>query len=99
VSADEASSQPPYVDLRWLGARVPHAVSYRSEPVTGRTTALLTQGVNAQIAVSGSIVGLAPIGPALNVSSSDASVPAQQASITAVVGMLQSWQKVQHVVP
>jgi hypothetical protein len=99
VSADEASSQPPYVDLRWLGARVPHAVSYRSEQATGRTTALLTPGLKAQVAVSGSIVGSAPIGPALNVSSSDASVPAQQASITAVVGMLQSWQKVQHVVP
>src|ERR1700730_4877596 len=26
-------SQPPYVDLRWLGAKLPHAVSYRSEPV------------------------------------------------------------------
>ena len=25
--------QPPYVDLRWLGAKLTHAVSYRSEPV------------------------------------------------------------------
>jgi hypothetical protein len=32
-----------------------------------------------------------------NTSASDASVPAQQASVDAVMGMLTTWQKAQHV--
>jgi hypothetical protein len=34
-----------------------------------------------------------------NVSASDVSVPAQQASVDAVIGMLTTWQKAQHVAP
>src|SRR6266851_2121297 len=49
-----APPQPPYVDLRWLGAKVPHAVSYRDEagrPITqtDAATPLLTQQVKAQM--------------------------------------------------
>jgi hypothetical protein len=34
-----------------------------------------------------------------NASPSDASVPAQQASVEAVIGMLTTWQKAQHAAP
>ena len=53
---------------------------------------------------SNSISGLVLIKPAFgNVSASEASVPAQQASVNAVLTMLSSWQnssqRAQHVVP
>jgi len=96
--------QQPYVDLRWLGARLPHAVLYRSEPVhttkpDGVPGPLLAQPT-AHIAASGSVTSAAPITAMLgNGSTSDSSVPAQQASVDAVMGMLTTWQKVQHVAP
>jgi hypothetical protein len=89
--------QRPFVDLRWLGARLPHAVSYRNEPARaakpdGQPAALVT--------ASGSVISAAPITAMLgNASASDASVPAQQASVDAVMGMLTTWQKAQHVAP
>jgi hypothetical protein len=50
--------------------------------------------------VSSSIRGLVTIKPMLdNGSGSEASVPAQQASVNAVIDMLSSWQKAQHVAP
>jgi hypothetical protein len=54
----------------------------------------------ALVATSSSIGSLAPTKPVIgNVSSSEASVPAQQASVNAVMSMLSSWQKAQHVAP
>jgi hypothetical protein len=97
--------QPPYVDLRWLGVRLPRAVSYRSEPArTAKQAELpmpfLAQQTGTSMTVSGSITSAAPIMPVLgNGGSGDASVPAQQASVNAVMGMLSSWQKAQHVAP
>jgi hypothetical protein len=96
--------QLPYVDLRWLGARLPHAVSYRSEAAGAAKPASRQMPFFGQqaalVATSSSIGGLAPIMPVIgNASSSEASVPAQQASVNAVMGMLSSWQKVQHVAP
>jgi len=104
-----AGAQRPYVDLRWLGARLPRTVSYRAEaaregnlvgqavpvsgPVLGRQMALAV--------ASGSAVVAAPIvGPTLSSASvAQGSVAAQQASVDAVIGMLTSWQKAQHVAP
>jgi hypothetical protein len=99
--------QPPYVDLRWLGARLPHAVSYQSEPARRAKPSdsqpqfygqLVAQGI-----ASNSISGLVGIKPVFDkIGGSSASVPAQQASVNAVMGMLSSWQnsqKGQHVVP
>lgn len=96
--------QPPYVDLRWLGARLPHAVSYRSEPVGAVQPAnpqMPFFGQQAAHAATPSSIGsLTQTKPMIgNVSSSDASIPAQQASVNAVMGMLSSWQKAQHVAP
>jgi hypothetical protein len=99
--------QPPYVDLRWLGARLPHAVSYRSEPARAAKLVDLQPHFFGQPASQGIasnlISGLVAIKPAFGkASASDASVPAQQASVNAVMGMLSSWQnsqKAQHVAP
>ena len=101
-------SQPPYVDLRWLGAKLPHAVSYRSEPapaakLADSQTPFFGQ-LAADVTASGSIGGFTTIEPALdNASGIEASVPAQQASVNAVMDMLGSWQnsweKAQHVAP
>ena len=104
--------QPPYVDLRWLGAKLMHAVSYQSEPA--RAARLVDSQpqffgqLATQVISSSSISGLVAIKPVFDkASASDASVPAQQASVTAVMGMLSSWQnisqnsfqKAQHVGP
>jgi hypothetical protein len=99
--------QPPYVDLRWLGARLPHTVSYQSEPARRAKPSdsqppfygqLVAQGI-----ASDSISGLVGIKPVFDkIGGSSASVPAQQASVNAVMGMLSSWQnsqRGQHVVP
>ncbi len=104
LAASSAAPQPPFVDLRWLGTRLPRAVSYRSEPTheakpTGLPMRLLTQPT-AHIVASGSIISAAPITATFgNTSSSEGSVPAQQVSVDAVMAMLSSWQKAQHVAP
>jgi hypothetical protein len=97
-------SQPPYVDLRWLGARLQRALSYRTEsaptaePVDLQTPSFGEQA--ARVPASRSIRSLAAIKPASdNSSGSYASVPAQQASVNAVMDILSSWQKAQHVAP
>jgi hypothetical protein len=107
---DDAATpmQPPYVDLRWLGARLPRAVSYQSEPAPGAKRADSQPLFFGQLApdatTSGSVVNFPTSQPVLNNASvSDASVPAQQASVNAVMDMLNSWQssqeKAQHVAP
>jgi hypothetical protein len=100
-----APPQPPYVDLRWLGAKVPHAVAYGGKTkyagtVMDASMPLLTQHVTAQMTASGSVTSAAPITPMFgSAGASDGSVPAQQASVNAVMGMLHSWQKVRHAAP
>jgi len=110
--ADAATPrQPPYVDLRWLGARLPRTVSYRSGPVPAAKPDDLTATFRSQVrsqlqggAVSSGLrSGAAPIamtsGNGGSSGSSESSVPAQQASVDAVLGMLTSWQKAQHGAP
>jgi hypothetical protein len=104
LTDSSTAPQRPFVDLRWLGARLPHTVSYRSEPAHAAKPDALTGSLLAQptvhVAGSGSIINAAPITAMFgNASASDASVPAQQASVDAVIGMLTSWQKAQHVAP
>jgi hypothetical protein len=98
-----ASPTLPFVDLRWLGARLPRAVSYRSEAV--RPANVFPQMVPTQqrvgkVVASGSGIGdvsmILPIGYA---SAADASIPAQQASVDVVLGLLASWQKAEHGTP
>jgi hypothetical protein len=92
-SGDAASSrQPPFADLRWLGARVPRIVAYRDGASTGaQLVDADVAGRSEQRTSGGGTAGASASG-------SPASVPAQQASVEAVIGMLTSWQA-QHVAP
>jgi hypothetical protein len=99
-------AQPPYVDLRWLGAKLTHAVSYQSEPTVAAKVVDSQPSFYGQLAGNGiasdSISSLVAIKPVVGKArGGDASVPAQQASVTAVMGMLSAWQnssqKAQHV--
>jgi hypothetical protein len=97
--ADMATpAQPPYVDLRWLGVRLPHAVTYRSDPPRiakqDDVAMPILSSQSATMMPSGAVLNSSPIAlvPG-SASSSEASVPAQQASVNAVMGMLISWQK------
>ncbi len=103
----------PFVDLRWLGVRVPRVVAYRSEtvrpvgagdansavPVVARQMAGWMSGQMGAVAEPGSIISAAPIVISSNASLSEGSVPAQQASVGAVMEMLGSWEKARHVAP
>jgi hypothetical protein len=93
-------------------ARLPRAVSYQNEPAPGAKPADSQPLFFGQLApdatASGSVVSFPTSQPVLNNTSlSDASVPAQQASVNAVMDMLSSWQnswqslreKAQHVAP
>jgi hypothetical protein len=97
--------QRPFVDLRWLGTKLPRVVSYRSESThaakpAGAPRSFLEPQQMASVATSGSITTVAPIAPMLgDASPSDASVPAQQASVDAVMSMLSSWQRAHHAAP
>jgi hypothetical protein len=99
--------QPPFVDLRWLGVKLPHAVSYSSETGHAATANAVagsfvaqTQQEMVQAAAAGLITGAAPVTLMAGSSSrGEASVPAQQASVDAVIGMLTTWEKAQHGAP
>jgi hypothetical protein len=86
------AAQPPYVDLRWLGTRVPRAVVYAAQPARR-----VGASARAEVAADGGSVGVAPIVVMGN--GEQSSVPSQQASVDAVVGMLMGWQRVQHGAP
>ena len=99
-----APSQPPYVDLRWIGAKIQHTVSYRNDPVPA-VKAVDLQALSAaqQLAGTSALRSIRSPAPATGVSDnagrSEASVPAQQASVNAVMDMLNLWQKAQHAAP
>jgi hypothetical protein len=95
---------PPAVDLRWVGAKLLHPVSYASEtghsarPVN-RPSHAVAAGQTGHGLVAGSVSSAAPIA-VLSASESpgSATVPGQQASVDEIVGMLKSWPKVQRAV-
>lgn len=93
----------PFVDLRWLGARLPRAVSYRDEAVRpANTFPQLSPGQQRveTVVASGARAGDVPIILPLGYSSAaEASTPAQQASVEAVLGLLTTWQKAEHGTP
>ncbi len=102
LAANSSARQaPPAVDLRWVGAKLLHTVSYGSgveEPVN--SSSQTARGVvQAHGLAAGSVIEVAPI----TVSSAlerpgSASVPSQEAAVDTVVAMLTSWQKAQHAV-
>jgi hypothetical protein len=90
----------PFVDLRWLGARLRRTISYRSEPVGPASIFPQSEATAQQVVTAGSAVSdMSVIVPLGYRSASDASIPAQQASVDVVLGLLSSWQKAQHVTP
>jgi hypothetical protein len=114
-AVDDAATprQPPYADLRWLGARLPRAVRYSNGPAPAAKPDDLSASFRSQLrsqlpgtsvaVASGLRSGAAPLammaGNGGSSGSSGSSVPAQQASVEAVLGMLTSWQKAQHGAP
>ncbi|WP_353069660.1 hypothetical protein RBB75_04250 [Tunturibacter empetritectus] len=101
-------SSSSFVDLRWLGARLPRTVAYRSEavrpastfPQLGATGPGATGQQAGQVVAAGSVGReVSPVQPLGYTNASDASTPAQQASVDVVLGLLNSWQKAQHVTP
>lgn len=101
-----SSTVPQYsvADLRWIGAELLRPISYEAASVqASHRSALPTPFVAPPIVVAvAEGVSRADI-PATSAStgSSDksaASIPAQQASVDAVIGMITSWQKAQHSV-
>jgi hypothetical protein len=95
---------PPSVDLRWVATKLLHPVSYGRETAREAHRAsesghAVAEGQTVHALVAGSVGSTAPV---TTLSASDspgsASVPAQQASVDLIVGMLTSWQKVQHAV-
>lgn len=94
VSAAASARQPvTMADLRWLGAKLPHSVSYRLQSALSATPLTLPQEMSAPSAVTTGAElithSIAPEGD----SSSRTSIPVQQASIDALVRLLISWQK------
>ena len=100
-----APLQSPFVDLRWIGARLPRNVTYRSEtarPVEAgelHASSVAQKTMQGEVAVAGSIINAAPIVMSTGASLSEGSVPAQQASVSAVMEMLVSWEGARHVAP
>jgi hypothetical protein len=100
--AESATAPPslPFVDLRWLGARLSRTVAYRSEPVRPANTFPQSGATQQQVVTAGSAVNdVSMIQPLGYSGVADASIPAQQASVDVVLGLLHSWQKAQHVTP
>ncbi len=80
---------PPAVDLRWVGAKMSRPVAYASEARAVKTADPVKASRSAVRAVAGTVEA-APV-TGLSVGPGQASVPTQQASVDAVVGMLSSW--------
>lgn len=103
LATSSSQAALPYVDLRWLGVKLPRAVSYRKGPAP--TESSVRQGVTvhqpiAYAAVSGTRSSVAPIVMTLgDASPSDASVPSQEASVNTVLDMLKTWQRAPNVAP
>jgi hypothetical protein len=105
VAGSSARVAPPAVDLRWVGAKLLHSVSYSGGRTRGVGSAVeraqpRARGVAAAPgSAAGSTAGSAAgseAGGALSEGPGEASLPAQQASVDVVVGMLTSWQKAQY---
>jgi hypothetical protein len=101
-----ARQAPPAVDLRWVGTKVLHPVSYVSASAAADSASLPAPAVAQGQAVrslvadsSGSIASVTALGSDSSGSGlGSGSVRGQEAAVDVVVGMLASWQKVEHAV-
>jgi hypothetical protein len=93
VAGSSWRTAPPAVDLRWVGVKLLHPVSYSS----GQAQTVRSAGrLGASQAHTVAVAGGSEAAPSLSEGPGEASVPSQQASVDAVVGMLTSWQKAQY---
>ena len=92
-----------YVDLRWLGARLARGVSYRREDAGGRRSGLLPEGMMARpevlVAPGPGVVGVMAVIAPVSGDAAGGSIPAQQASVGAVLEMLEGWERTRHAGP
>jgi hypothetical protein len=91
-STTSAASQVPVVDLRWLGARLLHPVSYTLHAPMLPTPLTLSQQISPVHADE--LIADATTMEADN--DNRASVPVQQAPVNTVVKLLASWQRTTH---
>jgi hypothetical protein len=97
----------PAVDLRWVGTKVRHPVSYASASSAAAASQPAHAAAQARTVGSLAADSSGSVGPvtvsasdstALGTGSGSASEPGQEAPVDVVVGMLASWQKVEHAV-
>lgn len=94
--ATGSTAQYPVADLRWIGAKLLHPVSYRAvsphpDHRAGTPVSLLRPQVIAQAGSFGVESANVMVEP-MSISSGGSAPPAQQTPVQAVVGMLRSWQ-------
>lgn len=103
LAATSAPPAAPFVDLRWLGVKLQRPVSYRTGPAPTKDPvrqATMAHQQTAYATVLGTRSSVAPIIVQLgNANPSEVSIPAQEASVDAVLDMLTTWQKAPHVAP
>jgi hypothetical protein len=87
LAAAEANPPVPMADLRWLGAKVLHTVSYVLQaPLSSAPLTVGEQTVSSDNPIVNPIVSAED-------GSSRASTPVQQATVDTVVKLLSSWKK------
>jgi hypothetical protein len=91
AAGSSARVSPPAVDLRWVGVKILHPVSYSGGAV--RSARPAGQVVGAQPRARAAVAADSAAGSPLGTEAVSVSLPAQQASVDVVVGMLTSWQK------
>jgi hypothetical protein len=96
LTAASAPPAVPFVDLRWLGVKLQRAVSYRTGPAPKADPSRRPTTAQQPIAFAAA-PGTRTVAPIIvslgNASPSDASVPAQEASVNVVLDLLNTWQK------
>lgn len=91
-SDTSTGASEPVADLRWVGAKLARTVIYRSSAASSAAvtpTALAPHAATAAGLASRTIHTLAD---APSETTSEASTPAQEASVSTVVGMIRSWE-------
>jgi hypothetical protein len=99
---------PPAVDLRWVGTKLLHPVSYASASAAANSASqpahAAAQGPTMRSLAADSSGSAGPVATSVSDStgsgspSGSATLPGQEAPVDVVVGMLASWQKVEHAV-
>ena len=102
IATGTSGTPYPVADLRWIGTEVLRPVSYQSQSLQpshrAAPPALVPQPIVEATAESMARADIQAQALSSGNKSGASSIPAQQASVEAVVAMLQSWQKAQHAV-